>query len=39
MHTDDASDARMVRNYVLVVVCEVVTVTALWWFGRFFSSP
>jgi hypothetical protein len=36
MHTDD-SDAKMVRMYVLAIVCEVVTVAALWWFGRAFT--
>jgi hypothetical protein len=37
MHTDDASDRAMVRLYVLAIVCEVVTVAALWAFGRAFS--
>jgi hypothetical protein len=37
MHTEDPSDARMVRMYVMAIVCEVVTVAALWWFGRAFS--
>ena len=37
MHTDDTSDAKMVRMYVLAILCEVVTVAALWWFGRAFT--
>jgi hypothetical protein len=37
MHPNDASDARMIRSYVLAIVCEVVTVALLWWFGRAFS--
>jgi hypothetical protein len=34
MHPDDARTARV---YVLVVVCEAVTIAALWAFGRYFS--
>lgn len=37
MHPEDASDARMVRMYVMAIVVEVVTVAALWWFGRAFT--
>jgi hypothetical protein len=37
MHTDDASDPQMVRTYVLAIVVEVLTVAALWWFGRAFT--
>ncbi len=36
--TDDGvNDARTVRLYYWVIVCEIVTVTALWAFGRLFS--
>lgn len=38
MQTDDASDSGMVRIYVLAILCEVLTVAALWWFGRAFST-
>ncbi len=35
---DDAvTDARTARLYVWVIVCEAVTVAALWAFGRAFS--
>jgi hypothetical protein len=33
----DSSDDRMIRNYVLVVLCEALTIAALWTFGRIFS--
>ena len=33
----ESSDYRMKRMYVLVFVCEAITITALWVFGRFFS--
>lgn len=34
---DAASDQRTARLYVWVIVCETVTVVALWAFGRAFS--
>jgi hypothetical protein len=37
MHPDDALDPGRARVYVLVVVCEAVTIAALWAFGRYFS--
>lgn len=33
---DDAGDARTRRLYVLVVVCEIAVIAALWFFGRTF---
>jgi hypothetical protein len=35
--SDDAADARTARLYVWVIVCEAVTIAALWAFGRAFS--
>jgi hypothetical protein len=37
MHPEDALDARSSRLYVLVVVCEALTIAALWALGRYFS--
>jgi hypothetical protein len=34
---DAATDARTARLYVWVIVCEAVTIAALWAFGRAFS--
>ena len=34
---DAATDARTERLYVWVIVCEGVTIAALWAFGRAFS--
>ncbi len=31
-------DRPMGRTYALVVVCHVVVIALLWWFGRVFSS-
>jgi hypothetical protein len=33
----DANDARTVRLYYWVIICEALTVAALWAFGRAFS--
>jgi hypothetical protein len=32
-----ASESRMVRIYMLVLVCHAAVITALWLFGRTFS--
>lgn len=34
---DAATDARTARLYVWVIICEAVTIAALWVFGRAFS--
>jgi hypothetical protein len=34
---DTASDRRMNRTYVLVLICHAGVITALWLFGRIFS--
>ncbi len=36
-HEDRTNDARTIRLYYWVIVCEAVTITALWAFGRIFS--
>jgi hypothetical protein len=36
LHDDTADNGRAGRLYVLVVICEVVAITALWLLGRTF---
>jgi hypothetical protein len=37
-HVPSAGDeSRMGRTYVLVMVCQALAITALWWFGHTFS--
>lgn len=36
MHSEDASDARMRRHYVLVMLFEAIVVAGLWAFGRLY---
>jgi hypothetical protein len=37
MSSSDASDPGMMRRYVLVVICEVVVVAALWLVKQVYS--
>jgi hypothetical protein len=39
MHTDEGFDPGIVRQYVFVILCELVTIAALWVFSRTFSNP
>ncbi len=37
MHADEPADTPMPRMYAGVIVVEVITIAALWMFGRMFS--